>query len=182
MVVFKPFRTFIAIIAVFLSENIAKYFENKSTVERFTFCLMLLMCYSYIISLCDFISFTLVALLYFSKCTYTSIPGHCIFYNLPVLQEKPVDSFSRPVFCFWLLDLAYLYCIISWLLPSSFLTQNSSKLGTGMEVIFLSLSMSNLIRSLTKKWAESNCFGLLREEMNDLKLIFLSILASCERH
>jgi membrane protein YdbS with pleckstrin-like domain len=36
--VFKPFRTFITIIAVFYRENIAKYFENKkSTVERFTF-------------------------------------------------------------------------------------------------------------------------------------------------
>jgi signal transduction histidine kinase len=61
------------------------------------------------------------------------------------------------------------------LLPNNFLTQNSSKLGVGIEVVFLSLSMSNLIRNLKTKKNELNRIALVRsEEMNDLKTYFLS--------
>jgi signal transduction histidine kinase len=59
------------------------------------------------------------------------------------------------------------------LLPNNFLTQNSSKLG--IEVVFLSLSMSNLIRNLKNEKNELNRIALVRsEEMNDLKTYFLS--------
>lgn len=63
-------------------------------------------------------------------------------------------------------------------LPNSFLTLNSSKFGTGLEIIFLSLSMGNLIRNLKNEKNEKNevnRLALVRsEEMNELKSYFLS--------
>lgn len=60
-------------------------------------------------------------------------------------------------------------------LPITFLTENGSKLGTGMEVIFLSLSMANLIRNLKNEREELQTIALQKsEEMNELKSYFLS--------
>lgn len=57
------------------------------------------------------------------------------------------------------------------LFPLHFFTQNTLKLATGLEVIFLSLSMSNLIWNLENKKNESNRIALFRsEEINDQKL------------
>jgi signal transduction histidine kinase len=53
--------------------------------------------------------------------------------------------------------------------------QNSSKFGTGLEIVFFSLSMSNLIRNLKNEKNELNRLALIRsEEMNELKTYFLS--------
>ncbi|MFN4027134.1 MAG: 7TM diverse intracellular signaling domain-containing protein [Flavobacterium sp.] len=61
------------------------------------------------------------------------------------------------------------------LLPLNFWTENGSKLGTGMEVIFLSLSMANLIRNLKNEREQLQTLALQRsEEMNELKSYFLS--------
>jgi hypothetical protein len=58
------------------------------------------------------------------------------------------------------------------ILPLTFWTENSSKLGTGLEVIFLSLSMANLIRSLKNEREELQTLALQRsEEMNELKVL-----------
>ncbi|AWI25726.1 hybrid sensor histidine kinase/response regulator [Flavobacterium pallidum] len=60
-------------------------------------------------------------------------------------------------------------------LPNSFFTTNSSKFGTGLEVIFLSLSMANFIRKLKREREELNRLALVRaEEMSELKSYFLS--------
>ena len=60
-------------------------------------------------------------------------------------------------------------------IPNTFVTQNSSKIGTGLEVIFLSLSMANLIRKLKNEKEEFNRIALVKsEEMNELKSYFLS--------
>ena len=60
-------------------------------------------------------------------------------------------------------------------IPTSFFSQNASKFGTGAEVIFLSLSMANLIRKLRDEKEESNRLALSRsEEMNEMKSYFLS--------
>ncbi|MEL1240490.1 hybrid sensor histidine kinase/response regulator [Flavobacterium flavipallidum] len=60
-------------------------------------------------------------------------------------------------------------------IPNTFVTQNSSKIGTALEVIFLSLSMSNLIRKLKNDKEEYNRIALVKsEEMNELKSYFLS--------
>ena len=61
------------------------------------------------------------------------------------------------------------------ILPQTFWTENSSKLGTGLEVIFLSLSMANLIRKLKAEREELQTLALQKsEEMNELKSYFLS--------
>ncbi len=61
------------------------------------------------------------------------------------------------------------------ILPLSFWTENGSKLGTGLEVIFLSLSMANLIRNLKDEREELQTVALQKsEEMNELKSYFLS--------
>lgn len=61
------------------------------------------------------------------------------------------------------------------LLPYNFITENSSKLGTGLEVIFLSLSMANLIKKLKEDKENLQSLALQKsEEMNEMKSYFLS--------
>lgn len=61
------------------------------------------------------------------------------------------------------------------LLPVSFITENSSKLGTGVEVLFLSLSMANLIKQLRDDREKLQGEALRKsEEMNEMKTYFLS--------
>jgi signal transduction histidine kinase/CheY-like chemotaxis protein len=60
-------------------------------------------------------------------------------------------------------------------LPNTFFTANATKLGTGFEVIFLSLSMANFINLLRKEKENLNKIALKRsEEMSELKSYFLS--------
>lgn len=60
-------------------------------------------------------------------------------------------------------------------LPYNFITENSSKLGTGVEVIFLSLSMANLIKKLKDDKEKLQNIALQKsEEMNEMKSYFLS--------
>jgi signal transduction histidine kinase/CheY-like chemotaxis protein len=59
--------------------------------------------------------------------------------------------------------------------PSNFITQNSSKIGGTLEIIFLSLSMSNLIRKLREEKELSRQESLQKaEEANALKLHLMS--------
>ena len=61
------------------------------------------------------------------------------------------------------------------ILPLTFWTENGSKLGTGMEVVFLSLSMANLIGNLKDEREKLQTIALQKsEEMNELKSYFLS--------
>lgn len=61
------------------------------------------------------------------------------------------------------------------ILPSNFYTLNSSKFGTGFEVIFLSLSMTNLLRKLREQKEKSQEMALKKsEEVSELKTFFMS--------
>jgi signal transduction histidine kinase/CheY-like chemotaxis protein len=61
------------------------------------------------------------------------------------------------------------------LLPNNFYTLNSAKFGTGFEVIFLSLSMTNLIRKLRMDKETSQEVTLQKsEEVSQLKTYFMS--------
>ncbi|GAA4280014.1 hybrid sensor histidine kinase/response regulator [Gaetbulibacter aestuarii] len=61
------------------------------------------------------------------------------------------------------------------LLPNNFYTLNSAKFGSGFEVIFLSLSMTNLIRKLRIEKERSQEEALLKsEEISGLKTYFMS--------
>ncbi|MFV8465130.1 7TM diverse intracellular signaling domain-containing protein [Flavobacterium sp. LB1P62] len=90
-------------------------------------------------------------------------------------KNKYVDGFFTIGIFFLILGFGIFILNNFGQVPNSFLTQNSSKLGTGLEVIFLSLSMANLIRNLKNEKNELNRLALVRsEEMNDLKSYFLS--------
>lgn len=61
------------------------------------------------------------------------------------------------------------------LLPNNFYTLNSAKFGSGLEVIFLSLSMTNLIRKLRIEKEHSQLEALKKsEEISQLKTYFMS--------
>ncbi len=61
------------------------------------------------------------------------------------------------------------------LLPNNFYTLNSAKFGTGIEVILLSISMTNLIRRLRLEKELSQKFALQKaEEISELKTYFMS--------
>ncbi|MFV5698040.1 7TM diverse intracellular signaling domain-containing protein [Flavobacterium sp. ZT3R17] len=90
-------------------------------------------------------------------------------------KKKPIDSLFTIGIFFLILGFGVFILNNFGQVPNNFLTENSSKLGTGLEIIFLSLSMSNLIRNLKNEKNELNRLALVRsEEMNDLKSYFLS--------
>ncbi|UJP66215.1 hybrid sensor histidine kinase/response regulator [Mongoliitalea daihaiensis] len=61
------------------------------------------------------------------------------------------------------------------LIPNSFITENASKFGTGLEIIFLSLSMANRIRILKSEKEQMQEIALQRsQESNEIKSFFLS--------
>ncbi|MBD0836570.1 7TM diverse intracellular signaling domain-containing protein [Aestuariibaculum suncheonense] len=61
------------------------------------------------------------------------------------------------------------------LLPNNFITLNSAKFGSGFEVIFLSLSMTNLIKQLRLEKEQSQAEALKKsEEISQLKTYFMS--------
>ncbi len=61
------------------------------------------------------------------------------------------------------------------LIENSFLTANASKIGTGLEIIFLSLSMANRISILKTEKEKMQSLALQRaEESNEIKSYFLS--------
>ncbi|MBT0607899.1 hybrid sensor histidine kinase/response regulator [Aequorivita echinoideorum] len=61
------------------------------------------------------------------------------------------------------------------LLPNNFFTLNSAKFGTGFEIIFLSISMTNLIRKLRLEKENSQDEALQKsEEISEMKSYFMS--------
>lgn len=61
------------------------------------------------------------------------------------------------------------------MLSTNFYTLNSSKFGTGFEIIFLSLSMTNLLRKLREQKERSQELALQKsEEISELKTYFMS--------
>ncbi|WP_298222607.1 hybrid sensor histidine kinase/response regulator [Flavobacterium sp.] len=88
---------------------------------------------------------------------------------------KHIDHFFSVGILFLILGFGIFILNNFGQVPNSFFTQNSSKFGTGLEIIFLSLSMGNLIRDLKNEKEELNQLALIRlGEMNDLKSYFLS--------
>lgn len=169
---------FIAIIAVFLSGKYSELYLKIKTNSKQIYLLFkvaygllffLLFCVIFIPSILLF-SYVLVNVL-------TLVFLILIVYSILHLyyKRKPVDSFFTAGILFLIIGFGIFILYNFGLFPINFFTQNSSKLGTGLEVIFLSLSMSNLIRNLKNEKNELNRIALVRsEEMNDLKSYFLS--------
>ncbi len=90
-------------------------------------------------------------------------------------KKAPIDGFfTTGILC---LISGYVVFIMSnfGIVSDSFLATNSAKLGTGLEVIFLSLSMANRIRLLKSEKEQMQALALKRsEEMNEVKSYFLS--------
>ncbi|HEX9981124.1 MAG TPA: 7TM diverse intracellular signaling domain-containing protein [Flavobacterium sp.] len=90
-------------------------------------------------------------------------------------QKVPIDVFFATGIFFLVTGFVIFILNNFGQIPTSFFSQNSSKFGTGMEVIFLSLSMANLIARLKNEREEFNRLALARsEEMNEMKTYFLS--------
>lgn len=93
-----------------------------------------------------------------------------LYYN-----KKPVDTFFSVGVVFLILGFGIFILNNFGEVPNNFLTQNSSKFGTGLEIIFLSLSMGNLIKKLKEDRENLQTLALQKsEEMNEMKSYFLS--------
>ncbi len=100
-----------------------------------------------------------------------------ILYSVFILRHKKVSVdpyFSGGIF-FLVIGLLGFVMNNLGILPSNFYTLNSSKFGTGLEVVFLSLSMTNLLKTLREQKEESQRLALKRsEEISELKTFFMS--------
>ena len=95
-----------------------------------------------------------------------------------VSKKITVDKFFITGIFFLILGFVIFILNNLSILPNTFLTQNSAKLGTGLEIIFLSLSMANRIKKLKSEKEELQNLALIRlKEMNELKSYFLSNLS-----
>ncbi|WP_162128150.1 hybrid sensor histidine kinase/response regulator [Flavobacterium phycosphaerae] len=91
------------------------------------------------------------------------------------IKTKKIDRFFATGIFFLIAGFVVFILKNFSILPLTFWTENGSKLGTGLEVIFLSLSMANLIRNLKNEREELQTEALQKsEEMNELKSYFLS--------
>ncbi|MBC8882454.1 response regulator [Flavobacterium piscinae] len=90
-------------------------------------------------------------------------------------KTKKIDKYFVIGVAFLIAGLVVFILKNFGVLPVTFMTENGSKLGTGMEVIFLSLSMANFIRQLRDEREELQIVALQKsEEMNEMKSYFLS--------
>lgn len=90
-------------------------------------------------------------------------------------RGKKVDTFFTLGITFLVIGFVVFILNNFGVIPSNFVTANSTKIGTGLEIIFLSLSMINRIRNLRmeKEAMQNKALDHLRE-MNELKSHFMS--------
>lgn len=168
----------IAIIAVYFS---GKYSEEFLKIRVYSKKLYLLYKVAYISLLVLFLTIVLVPQAL--QLSYVVVNLLSLIFLLLIIcsiiylyvTKEPVDYFfTIGILCLISgFGIFILYNI--GLLNNNFLTQNSPKFGTGLEIVFLSLSMSNLIRKLKNEKEKLNRIALTKsEEMSDLKSYFLS--------
>lgn len=91
------------------------------------------------------------------------------------VKSQAVDPFYSMGIGFLVLGFVVFILNNMSILPNNFWTANSSKLGSGLEVIFLSISMSNRIRKLKSEKEKSQAVALRNsQEMNEIKNYFMS--------
>jgi two-component system, sensor histidine kinase LadS len=95
--------------------------------------------------------------------------------TLSIIRKQPVDIFFGLGIASFTLGFIVFILNNFNLLPNSFITDNSAKLGTGLEILFLSLSMANRIRLLRNEKEKAQDLALQRsEESNEIKSYFLA--------
>ncbi|WP_235114679.1 response regulator [Cyclobacterium qasimii] len=94
---------------------------------------------------------------------------------LDYIKGKKLDLFfSLAIFSFTVGIFILIFNDFS-LIPNSFFTKNGSKIGTGFEIFFLSLAMSNRIKLLKSEKEKHQEIALQKsEESNEIKSYFLS--------
>ncbi|WP_144605016.1 hybrid sensor histidine kinase/response regulator [Algoriphagus algorifonticola] len=91
------------------------------------------------------------------------------------IKGKKIDAFFTIGIFF--LTLGFVLFILNnfSVIPNTFITENASKIGTGLEIIFLSLSMANRISLLRSEKEKAQEEALQQsEESNQIKSYFLS--------
>ena len=100
-----------------------------------------------------------------------------VICSIVVLKFKkaPVDIFFIAGISFLILGFVFFILNNFNFIQNSFFTENGTKLGIGLEIILLSLSMSNRIRGLRMENEMNHTLALQRaEDMNEMKSSFLS--------
>ncbi|MBC72020.1 7TM diverse intracellular signaling domain-containing protein [Flagellimonas abyssi] len=91
------------------------------------------------------------------------------------LKKVPVDSYFVIGISFLVLGFVVFILNNFNTIENSFFTSNGTKFGIGLEIIFLSISMSNRIRDLRMENEQNQLLALQRaEDMNEIKSSFLS--------
>ncbi len=91
------------------------------------------------------------------------------------LKGVAVDKYYIAGIAFLIMGLVIFITNNLSLIPNNFFTENGSKIGSGLEVIFLSISMTKLIGRLRTEKTQSQAIALRKsEELNDIKSYFMS--------
>lgn len=94
---------------------------------------------------------------------------------ISIIRKQPVDVFFALGISSLTIGFIMLILTNFGLIELNFLSENSAKIGTGFEIIFLSLSMANRIRNLRNEKEKAQTLALQRsEESNEIKSFFLS--------
>ncbi len=90
-------------------------------------------------------------------------------------KKVPVDHFFIIGISFLVLGFSVFILNNLNAVPNSFFTENGAKFGIGLEIIFLSISMGNRIKTLRLENENNQLLALQRaEDMNDIKTSFIS--------
>lgn len=96
-----------------------------------------------------------------------------LFYSR--YKDHKIDTFFSAGIFFLVIGLMGFVMNNLSLLPNNFVTLNSAKFGITFEVMFLSLSMTNLIKDLRLEKEDSQMLALSKsEEVSELKSYFMS--------
>lgn len=173
----KSVLLFAIISGVFLGGYAQSFLEVKRISKQLNFCYNLL----YILFGC--LMTVIVFVPQWFKYGYPAMNALGLFLlvliisSIVVLYRKTGEIYT--FFALGILSLVTGFVIFILknfsLLPYNFITENSSKLGTGLEVVFLSLSMASLIKKLKNDKEKLQTVALQKsEEMNEMKSYFLS--------
>ncbi len=95
--------------------------------------------------------------------------------GLLIARKEAPDWFFNSGMIFLLIGLLAFVLNNLGIVPNNFFTLNSAKIGVGLEVIFLSLAMTNRIRFLRLEKEQNQALALEKsEEVNQLKSYFMS--------
>lgn len=171
----------VLIFAVISGIFLGNYFQNYLTIQKVKDSISKAFQVLYVLLL--ILLFTIVFCpQYYSYCY--PVMNFLGLILLVLMVYSLVDVYVKTKRVFWLFSIGLTFLIIGFvvfilknfsILPINFITENSSKLGTGLEVVFYSLTMAKLIGNLKEDKIKSQAIALKKsEEMSELKSHFLS--------